>query len=132
VLVEAQGDARGPMAAVIGVGINVRIADAARRSIGQPVADLGGVPYGSRSAALARLLAALGEALVSFEQTNFGVSRRVAVAAAFQGARVRLLVPPQRAIEGIASGVAEDGALLLDTGAGVQRFYAGEVSLRAA
>jgi BirA family biotin operon repressor/biotin-[acetyl-CoA-carboxylase] ligase len=133
VLVEAQGDARGPMAAIIGVGINVRIADAARRSIGQPVADLGGVPYGSRSAALARLLAALGEALVSFERTGFAAFREEwQWRHAFQGVRVRLLVPPERSIEGIASGVAEDGALLLDTGDGVKRFYAGEVSLRTA
>jgi BirA family biotin operon repressor/biotin-[acetyl-CoA-carboxylase] ligase len=116
-----------------GVGINVRIADAARRSIGQPVADLGGVPYGSRSAALARLLAALGEALVSFERAGFAAFREEwQWRHAFQGGRVRLLVPPERSIEGIASGVAEDGALLLDTGDGVKRFYAGEVSLRPA
>jgi len=31
----------------------------------------------------------------------------------------------------VAAGVADDGALLLETDAGLQRFYAGEVSLRA-
>jgi BirA family biotin operon repressor/biotin-[acetyl-CoA-carboxylase] ligase len=133
VLVEAQGDARGPMSAVIGVGINVRLPDRARRAIAQPVADLAGVPYGSRSAALARLLAMLVDALWRFEREGFAAfrddwQRRHA----FQGARVRLLVPSERAIEGIASGVADDGALLLETGGGVERFYAGEVSLRAA
>jgi len=133
VLVEAQGDARGPLAAVIGVGINVRVPEAARRGIAQPVADLAGVPYGSRNAALARVLAALPEALTRFGHEGFAAFREEwQWRHAFQGARVQLLVPPQRAIEGIASGVAEDGALLLDTGAGVQRFYAGEVSLRAA
>lgn len=133
VLVEAQGDARGPLAAVIGVGINVRVPDVARSGIAQPVADLDGVPYGSRNAALARVLAALVDALTCFEREGFAAFRdEWQWRHAFQGARVRLLVPPQRAIEGIASGVAEDGALLLDTGAGVQRFYAGEVSLRAA
>lgn len=133
ILVEAQGDARGPLAAVIGVGINVRVPESARRGIAQPVADLAGVPYGSRNAALARVLAALPEALTRFEREGFAPFREEwQWRHAFQGARVRLLVPPQRAVEGIASGVAEDGALLLDTGAGVQRFYAGEVSLRAA
>jgi BirA family biotin operon repressor/biotin-[acetyl-CoA-carboxylase] ligase len=131
VLVEAQGDARGPLAAVIGVGINVRVPDAARSGIAQPVADLAGVPYGSRNAALARVLAALVDALTRFEREGFAAFRdEWQWRHAFQGARVRLVVPPQREIEGIASGVAEDGALLLDTGAGVQRFYAGEVSLR--
>ena len=132
VLVEAQGDARGPLAAVIGVGINVRVPAAARSAIAQPVADLAGVPYGTRNAALARVLVALVGALKHFEREGFAAFRdEWQWRHAFQGARVRLLVPPGRAIEGIASGVGEDGALLLDTGAGVQRFYAGEVSLRA-
>ncbi|HSD43782.1 MAG TPA: biotin--[acetyl-CoA-carboxylase] ligase [Burkholderiales bacterium] len=133
VLVEAQGDARGPLAAIIGVGINVRIPDAARRAIPQPVADLGDAPYGSRSAALARLLAGMDEALAMFERAGFAAFREEwQWRHAFQGARVRLLVPPERSIEGVAAGVAEDGALLLDTGDGVKRFYAGEISLRAA
>lgn len=133
VLVEAQGDARGPLAAVIGVGINVRLPQTARSAIAQPVADLAGVPYGSRNAALARVLAALVEALTRFEREGFAAFRdEWQWRHAFQGARVRLLVPPGRTIEGIASGVAEDGALLLDTGAGVRRFYAGEINLRAA
>jgi BirA family biotin operon repressor/biotin-[acetyl-CoA-carboxylase] ligase len=133
VLVEAQGDARGPMTAIVGVGINVRIPDAARRAIPQPVADLAGVPLGSRSAAAARILAALDEALATFERAGFAAFRAEwQWRHAFQGARVRLLVPTERSIEGVATGVADDGALLLDTGDGVQRFYAGEVSLRAA
>ena len=32
--------------------------------------------------------------------------------------------------QGIAGGVGEDGALLLQTGAGLRRFHSGEVSLR--
>lgn len=132
ILVEAQGDARGPMSAVVGVGINVRLSDAARRAIAQPAADLADVAYGSRSHALGRLLDGLAEALARFEREGFAAfhaewERRDA----FQGARVRLAAAG-RAIEGIASGVAEDGALLLETGGGVQRIYAGEVSLRAA
>jgi BirA family biotin operon repressor/biotin-[acetyl-CoA-carboxylase] ligase len=133
VLVEAQGDARGPLTTVIGIGINVRVPEEVRRLIGQPVADLADVPYGSRNACLARVLAALGEALARFERAGLAAFRdEWQRRHAFQGARVRLLAPPQGAIEGIAAGVAEDGALLLETGAGVQRFYAGEVSLRAA
>lgn len=132
VLVEAQGEASGAMAAVIGVGINVRIPQAARRAIPQPVADLSDVPYGSRSEALARLLAALDEALAVFERAGFAAFRAEwQWRHAFQGARVRLVAPQERPVEGVAAGVAEDGALLLDTGAGVRRFYAGEVSLRA-
>jgi BirA family biotin operon repressor/biotin-[acetyl-CoA-carboxylase] ligase len=133
VLVEVQGDARGPMAAIVGVGVNVRIPDAARRAISQPVIDLGDVSYGSRNAAAARLLAALDDALTTFARTGFAAFREEWQRRhAFQGARVRLLVPSERPVEGVATGIAEDGALLLDTGAGVKRFYAGEVSLRTA
>jgi BirA family biotin operon repressor/biotin-[acetyl-CoA-carboxylase] ligase len=133
ILVEAQGDARGPLAAVIGIGLNVRLSDAARAAIDQPVADLSGVTYGSRSAALGRLLAALAAALVRFEREGFAAFRAAWQRRhAFEGSPVRLLVPGERAIVGVAAGVAEDGALLLDTGAGLRRFYAGEVSLRAA
>jgi BirA family biotin operon repressor/biotin-[acetyl-CoA-carboxylase] ligase len=133
VLVEAQGDARGPLVAVIGIGLNVRLPEAARRRIGQPVADLGGVAYGTRNALLARVLAALGDALARFEAEGFAPFRAEWQRRhAFQGARVQLLAPAGGAVDGVAAGVAEDGALLLDTGADVQRFYAGEVSLRAA
>lgn len=132
ILVEAQGDARGPLAAVIGIGINVRLSDEARAAIGQPVADLTGVPYGSRNAVLGRVLAALAEALARFEREGFAAFRAAwQQRHAFQGKRVRLLVRAEHAIVGVATGVADDGALLLETDAGVQRFYAGEVSLRA-
>jgi BirA family biotin operon repressor/biotin-[acetyl-CoA-carboxylase] ligase len=132
ILVEAQGDARGPLAAVIGVGINVRLSDEARAAIGQPVADLTGVPYGSRSAVLGRVLAALAAALARFEREGFTAFRAAWQRRhAFQDKRVRLLVRAGHSIVGVAAGVADDGALLLGTEAGVQRFYAGEVSLRA-
>lgn len=132
ILVEAQGDARGPLAAVIGIGINVRLSAQARAAIGQPVADLSGVPYGSRSAVLGRILAALAAALARFEREGFAPFREAwRRRHAFQGKPVRLLGPDERAIVGVASGVADDGALLLETEQGMQRFYAGEVSLRA-
>lgn len=133
ILVEAQADPRGPTSVVIGVGINVRLSDDARRAISQPAADLAGVPYVSRSHALGRLLAALADALPRFEREGFAAFRAEwAERHAFQGARVRLIVDSGRAVEGVAAGVAEDGALLLETGGGLQRFYAGAVSLRAA
>jgi len=132
ILVEAQGDARGPLAAVVGIGINVRLPDEARAAIGQPVADLTGVAYGSRSAVLGRLLGALAVALARFEREGFAPFRAAWQARhAFQGRRVRLLAPADGEIAGVAAGIADDGAFLLETDAGLRRFYAGEVSLRA-
>ena len=44
---------------------------------------------------------------------------------------VTLLLPDARREQGVARGVAEDGALLVETGAGLRRCHSGEVSLRA-
>jgi biotin-(acetyl-CoA carboxylase) ligase len=35
-------------------------------------------------------------------------------------------------VEGVATGVAEDGALVVATGGGVERFHSAQVSLRSA
>jgi Biotin-(acetyl-CoA carboxylase) ligase len=48
---------------------------------------------------------------------------------AYLGESVRLLLGEQ-VIEGIHAGVAEDGALFLDTPEGRRAFQAGEISLR--
>jgi BirA family biotin operon repressor/biotin-[acetyl-CoA-carboxylase] ligase len=133
ILIELAGDALGPTAAVIGIGVNLRISADARRAIGQPVADLGGAPAPSRNVLLAELLAALAEALPVFAQQGFGPFRDEWLRHhAYHGRRVRLLVPPRRTVEGVATDVAEDGALVVATPGGVERFHSAEVSLRKA
>ena len=134
ILVEAQGVGDGATDAVIGIGLNVRMTDWRRRAIPQPVADLGdaGVRL-PRAAVLGRLLAALDAALARFGREGFAAFRDEWTRRhAWQGLNVRLAVPPARTVEGIATGVAEDGALLVDTGRGVERFHSADVSLRRA
>ncbi len=133
ILIELAGDALGPTAAVIGIGVNVRVPENARRAIGQPVADLARSPAPSRNLLLGELLAALAEALPVFAAQGFGPFRDEWLRHhAYHGRRVRLLVPPRRTVEGIATGVAEDGALVVATRGGVERFHSAEVSLRRA
>jgi BirA family biotin operon repressor/biotin-[acetyl-CoA-carboxylase] ligase len=133
VLIELAGDALGPTAAVIGIGVNVRVPEHARRSIGQPVADLALEAAPLRSRVLGELLAALAEALPVFAARGFEPFRDEWLQHhAYHGRRVRLRVPPRRTVEGIATGIAEDGALLVATRGGVERFHSAEVSLRAA
>jgi BirA family biotin operon repressor/biotin-[acetyl-CoA-carboxylase] ligase len=135
ILVELGGEPLGPTVALIGVGINVRIPAHARRAIGRPVADLATAGEGAfaRSAVLGELLAALAEALPVFARAGFAPFRDEWLRHhAYQGRRVRLLVPPRRAVEGIATGVAEDGALVVEHRGGVERFHSAEVSLRRA
>jgi len=133
ILVEVAGDARA-VAAVIGVGINVRLPAAARRAIGQPVVDLDGtLAARSRNALAARLITEIAGAAGEFERTGFGAFRDEWLRRhAWQGRRVRVLAPPRRTVEGVAAGVAEDGALIVETPRGPERFHSAEVSLRLA
>jgi BirA family transcriptional regulator, biotin operon repressor / biotin---[acetyl-CoA-carboxylase] ligase len=132
ILVEASGEARGPATAVIGVGINVRLPAGAKRAIGRPVADLGGA-IGSRNALAARLAAEIASAAGTFERAGFGAFRDEWLRRhAWQGRQVRVLAPAQRAVDGVAVGVADDGALIVDTARGPERFHAAEVSLKLA
>ncbi len=135
ILVEIGGEAHGPCVAVIGVGINVQLPETARRGLGQPVTDLAapGLALPARNDLLAKLLASVAEAAMLFERRGFAPFRAAWQRRhAWQGQRVRVLVAERRAIDGVAAGVAEDGALLLETPRGVERFHAGEVSLRGA
>jgi BirA family biotin operon repressor/biotin-[acetyl-CoA-carboxylase] ligase len=129
ILVEAQSMGEGASEAVIGIGLNVRMPGPVRTAIGTPVADLTDAGFrGSRNAVLAAVLAALDTALQRFEQAGFAAFRDEWTRRhAWHGRAVRLLVPPARTVEGVVAGIADDGALLVETGGGLERFHAAEV-----
>ena len=134
-LIEMQGDALGPSAVVIGIGLNVRLSEATVKRIDQPAADLEtaiGRPV-ARSAALGAILAELATVLDGFARDGFAPIREEwQKHHAHQGRRVVVKLPGGRTDEGIARGVGEDGALLFETGNAVRRLHSGEVSLREA
>jgi BirA family transcriptional regulator, biotin operon repressor / biotin---[acetyl-CoA-carboxylase] ligase len=134
-LIEMQGDALGPSAVVIGIGVNVRLSDELRSRVDQPTADLESACGRAidRSAALGVMIAELAAVLEGFSAHGFRPFRaewqRYHV---HQNKRVTVKLPGGRSDEGIARGVAEDGALLFDTGSAVRRLHSGEISLREA
>jgi len=133
ILTELAGDALGPTAAVIGIGLNVRLSEATRVRIGQAAADLetacGAAP--DRSQLLARMLIELDRVLESFAREGFAPLRAEWQRLhALQGRRVTLALPNGTRRTGSARGVAEDGAFLLETRAGTERYHSGEISLR--
>lgn len=74
ILVELSGEYQGPCAAVIGIGLNLRLTDALREQAGQPVADVAGLCGGqppSRNRMAAALVQALVDGLQQFEQRGF-------------------------------------------------------------
>jgi BirA family transcriptional regulator, biotin operon repressor / biotin---[acetyl-CoA-carboxylase] ligase len=135
ILIELQGDALGPTAAVIGIGVNVRLSVADHDRIGQPATDLGAVCGAApdRNLVLARLLTELHRALDTFAENGFAPLRAEWQRRhAHQDRRVTLLLPGGVRASGYARGVGEDGSLLLETRAGIKRYHSGEISVRSA
>jgi len=134
ILIELAGDAAGPSAAVIGIGLNLRLSAQARGLIAVPAADIAQTGLRvSRTDLLADLLGELAVVLGTFEREGFAAFRAEWMRHhAFQGRRVALRVADRAIAEGEAVGVAADGALLLRSAAGLEQFHSGELSLRPA
>ena len=135
ILIELQGDMEGPSAAVIGVGINVNLPDAVLKNIDQPATDLAQLTTQpiSPSVLLGTVLKHLADALNQFEQQGFvGLREEWVRNHAYHQQTVRMLMPNGTETHGVVQGVAEDGILLVQTPLGLQRFSAGEISLRKA
>lgn len=133
VLLEFGGESGGSCYIVAGVGLNVAMPRFAEWQIDQPWVDLRGIvgpPGISRNAVAARLISELITALVQFEQGGFEAFRADWRRFDLTHGRPVTLHLPDAAIAGIARGVDESGALLLETPAGVRRFLGGEISLR--
>jgi len=134
-LIEMHGDALGPSAVVIGIGINVRLSDAVRSRIDQPAEDLETASGGAvdRNAVLGRVLAELTSMLDAFSRDGFAPLRAEWERHhAHQDQAVTVTLPDGRSHEGIARGVGDDGALLFETGNAVRRLHSAELSLRGA
>ncbi|MFN7087464.1 MAG: biotin--[acetyl-CoA-carboxylase] ligase [Burkholderiales bacterium] len=134
ILIEVQGDMLGPSAAVIGIGINVRLSDALRGRIDQAAADLETACGGplDRNRLLAVLLRELRGVLETFASAGLAPLREEWQRHhLYQDETVTLILPDARRERGRARGVAEDGALLIEGAAGIRRYHSGEISLRA-
>jgi BirA family biotin operon repressor/biotin-[acetyl-CoA-carboxylase] ligase len=134
ILIEMQGDMLGPSAAVIGVGLNCRMPQALLGRIDQPAVDVataGGMEP-ERNRLLAALLIELDRILTQFAREGFAPFRdEWQRRHAHQGRPVKVALPDGGIVNGIADGVAENGALLVATHAGQLRLHSGDVSLRA-
>lgn len=136
ILIELSGEYQGPCAAIIGIGLNLRLTPALREQAGQPVADLAGLGGGAppdRNLLVATLITALVEGLREFERDGF---------AAFGAdyARYDLLrdQPLQlsgalEAFRGVGAGVDSRGALQvrLEDGS-MRRVDSADVTVRRA
>ncbi|MGB3393326.1 MAG: bifunctional biotin--[acetyl-CoA-carboxylase] ligase/biotin operon repressor BirA [Stenotrophomonas sp.] len=132
-LVEGGGEFAGPARAVIGLGVNVCMPAAVASAIGQPWTDLdtlAGTPV-SRNTVVAALLSHLLPALDQFEGEGLTpFLPRYAALDVLAGHQVRV---EEAGVlhDGLALGLAEDGALRVRIEDAERHFHAGEVSVRA-
>jgi BirA family transcriptional regulator, biotin operon repressor / biotin---[acetyl-CoA-carboxylase] ligase len=134
ILVETSGEMSGPSVAVIGVGVNYRLAERVIDRIDQPVTDVAHASSAppSRTALLGRLLRELAQVLEEFERNGFKALRGAWRSLhAYQGRRVRVMPPREAPFDAEVTDVAPDGALLVRLGDGrVVALASAEISLR--
>ena len=131
ILVELSGERRG-MVAVIGIGLNLAPppAGASLEVPAATLADVLPVPP-DRHELLAQLLAELAPVLDRFASGGFVALRDEWQALhAWQGHPVNVLHDGRSVLSGMCRGADADGALLVETAAGVERCLSGDVSLR--
>lgn len=134
----------GPVAAIVGIGLNVRLRDVDRVAISasgddavraQPVTDLASILdcVPSRNALLAQIVAELASAFARFERDGFKAFRAPWMAMhAYQNESVVIAFADGSLLDAKAIGIADDGALIVETAGGIRHIHAGEVSVRRA
>lgn len=138
ILVDLDGEAQGPLRAVIGAGLNLSVPD----SLVRAVTDEGGLPPAGledavagrrieRNALAAELIAALCRVLAGFSEFGFGSLADEWRRQDFLRGRFVTVRNGAQKTSGIARGIAADGALLVDRPEGIAAVMNGDVSLRA-
>lgn len=132
-LVETRGEAAGRMRAVIGIGINWRMPYAGfTDAFALPWTDLARVldEPPPRTTVAAQAINHLCLALDQFEREGFGAFlARWQALDVLAGHPVRVRTGA-REIDGVARGIDDEGALIVDAHGHVERCTAGEVSVR--
>ncbi|BEV07671.1 biotin--[acetyl-CoA-carboxylase] ligase [Methylophilus glucosoxydans] len=135
ILIELQGDMEGPSAAVIGIGLNLELEADLQQQIDQAAMglnQLSGAPVDPNHL-LGHCLNQLAQHLSLFAEHGFVYFQPEWTAYhAFEQQAVNLLLANGQSVPGRVVGVAEEGSLLVETAAGIQRFNAGEISVRSA
>jgi len=136
-LVDVHGEADGPLAVIVGLGLNFDVSVA----MAERIAGDGGLPpAGLRSLAPAsdlsrnrlavRLLNEMHGVLTAFEHSGFDTFADEWRRYDWLADRVVTARMGRRSLSGTARGIDTDGALLIDSGGTVQRLVSGEISLR--
>lgn len=134
ILVETSGEMQGPSVAVIGVGVNYRLAEGVMDRIDQAATDVAHCTAEppARSAVLASVLREMAAVLEPFERDGFAPFRAPWLAMhAYGGRRVRVVPPRDPPFDADVTDVAADGALIVTPAGGRPvALSSAEISLR--
>jgi BirA family biotin operon repressor/biotin-[acetyl-CoA-carboxylase] ligase len=134
ILVELSGEYSGPCAAIIGVGLNIRLPDSLHERAGQPITDLaslsGGQPPG-RNRVATTLVTALADGLRAFERHGFAAfAKEYAASDLLHGQPLRV-IDPRGEYNATGEGVDDRGARRVRRGDGqVVAVDSAEISVR--
>lgn len=132
ILIELEGQALGVAHAIIGIGVNIKMPSWLANQIDQPWTDLSSVlnTEFDRNRIAALLLKKCRKALQDYEANgleSFLVRWQKFDRLAHKPVRI---IMGDKELHGIAEGIDESGALLVKRDGKIERFHAGEVSLR--
>lgn len=137
ILVDVDGDSRGPLRSIIGVGLNVSVPSALGAAVaaegGRPPAGLEGALRDgdvSRNALAAALFGALARILQDFSRDGFAPLATEWRGQDYLAGRSIGVRHGAAELQGIARGIAADGALLVEGPQGIAPVFNGDVTLR--
>lgn len=133
ILIEMRSEFGGPCTVVIGIGVNVTLAQEARDRIAQGTADLAEAcaEKPGRNLVASAMLNALVAALQKFQEQGFAAfAEEWERLDALRGQRISIQLP-DRTVSGIARGVDAAGTLLLERQGRLENFMSGHVRLEA-
>ena len=134
-LIDVRGEHDGPCLAVLGLGLNIALSEKDQQAIDQPCVSLQQITENpvDRNALVADLVRALRALFEDYASSGFeNYQQAWSTYDRMRGREVRV-IRGDRTFSGVAKGIDDLGALLLDEGKKpFSRFLSGDVSLRLA
>ena len=131
-LIEIRGETAGPCDVVIGLGMNIAFPAGFEGNINQPWTDLASINNSlpSRTIITAKLISELILLLDGYADTKIeDIINEWREYDCMRGKKARLTIQGKQ-INGLVVGVDNDGALLMSVNESIQKYTAGEISLR--
>ena len=132
-LIDARGENNGPCLAVLGLGLNIALTDEEKKTIDQSCTSLEQISSDTidRNSLVIEIVHALTELFENFPSSGFDSFHQDWKNYDRLFEREVKVLRGEDSFPGIAMGIDESGALLLDEGNGaLSRFLSGDVSLR--